>query len=138
MTKKLRPYQDQFITDIYASWNTGDKNVLAVLPTGAGKTVCFCKIAIVQASLGVPVAVMVHRKELVQQISLTLSSENITHNIISPRSVVKGIIAAQRRLYKKQFYDCNASITVISVDTLNSRIIKHERWAKNIKLWITD
>lgn len=85
-----------------------------------------------------PTAIQVHRKELVQQISLTLAEEEIPHNIIAPRSVILGIVAAQRRLLRRQFYDYNAQITVVSVDTLIARIHKHEKWAKSIRLWITD
>lgn len=138
----LRPYQEKAKKEIYDAWKAGHKNVLFVLPTGGGKTKTFCSMAIEMAleSGGpkMPTGIVVHRKELVQQISLTLAEEGIVHNIIAPRPVIKGIVAAQRQLLKKQYYDYSASITVISVDTLNARIIQHEKWAKSIKLWITD
>ncbi len=136
----LRPYQVQLKADIYEAWNAGHKNVLAVLPTGMGKTKKFCKLAM-EMALGqnqFPTAIMVHRKELVQQISLTLAEEEITHNIIAPREVILGIVGAHRRVLRRQFYDYNAPITVVSVDTLNARHLKHEKWAKGIRLWITD
>lgn len=138
---QLRPYQQKCKADIYKHWDSGVKNVLLVLPTGTGKTKTFCSIAIdkaIKAADKLPTAIMVHRKELVQQISLTLAEEGISHNIIAPRNVILGIVAAQRQVLKKQFYDYNANVTVISVDTLNARILKHEKWAKSIKLWITD
>lgn len=142
MAIKLRPYQNRLQSFIYDAWDEGHKNVLAVLPTGGGKTKVLCNIAIWQALEPTgprwPTAIMVHRKELVQQICLTLAEEEIKHNIIAPKPVILGIIAAQRQLLKKQFYDYNAPITVISVDTLNSRIMKHEKWAKSIRFWITD
>lgn len=137
----LRPYQIDLKQRIYDAWNAGHRNVLMILPTGMGKTRLFCSITIdlaVLASEKLPTAIMVHRKELVQQISLTLAEEGIIHNIIAPREVILGIVGAHRRVLKKQFYDYNSSITVVSVDTLNSRIEKHEKWAKNIRLWITD
>lgn len=81
---------------------------------------------------------MVHRKELVQQISLTLGKAGVIHNIIAPRKTILGIVAAQRRVLGKQYYDYMAPVSVISVDTLNSRIDKHMTWAKSVKLWITD
>lgn len=140
MRKVLRPYQVKLKEQIYEAWRSGHQNVLAVMDTGLGKTRTFCSIAMEQA-LGenkLPTAIAVHRKELVQQISLTLAEEEITHNIIAPRPVILGIIAAHRRVLKKQFYDYNAPITVVSVDTLNARILKHKRWAENIRLWITD
>lgn len=142
MGLKLRPYQEDMKREIYAAWAAGRRNVLLVMPTGLGKTKTFCSIAIdkavAPASGKLPTAIMVHRKELVQQISLTLAEEGIAHNIIAPRPVILGIVAAQRQLLKRQFYDYAAAVTVISVDTLVSRIAKHEKWARSVKLWITD
>lgn len=138
----LRPYQIDLKAAIYGAWNSGIKNVLAQKPTGMGKTKTFCSIAYDMAidpkGPRLPTAIMVHRKELVQQISLTLAEEGIKHNIIAPRNVIQGIVAAQRIEFKKQFYDYNAPVTVVSVDTLNARIDKHDRWVPTIKLWITD
>lgn len=139
----LRPYQEKIKADVYEAWNAGHKNVLLVLPTGMGKTKTFCSISIDKAIVAtvqpkLPTAIMVHRKELVQQICLTLAEEGIAHNIIAPRPVILGIVAAERQLLKKQFYDYNAPVTVISVDTLNARIVKHANWAKSIRMWITD
>lgn len=141
MALVLRPYQNNLKLSIYDAWTAGFKNVLAVMPTGGGKTKTFCSMTIDLALLAAdkyPTAIMVHRKELVQQISLTLAEEQIVHNIIAPRPVILGIIGAQRRVLQKQFYDYNSNITVVSVDTLNARIAKHEKWAKNIRFWITD
>jgi len=41
----LRPYQQQLVTDIRLQYQLGKRSVLAVLPTGGGKTVCFAYIA---------------------------------------------------------------------------------------------
>jgi len=141
MPLKLRPYQVDLKEDIYAAWNAGYRNVLARLPTGMGKTKTFCSITIDKAILSpekLPTAIMVHRKELVQQISLTLAEEEIIHNIIAPRQVITGIVASHRRVLNKQYYSYQAPVTVVSVDTLNARIMKHQAWAKSIRLWITD
>ena len=142
MAKTLRPYQDKIKADTYEAWNSGAINVLLVMPTGMGKTATFSNISIEQAVLMTgprfPTAILVHRKELVQQISLTLAEEGVRHNIIAPRNVIKGIVAAHRLEFRQQFYDYNAPITVVSVDTLNARIEKHRDWAKKIRFWITD
>ena len=127
--------------DYYGFTLDGDGRFLLGDFTVTHNTVTFCSIAIdmaVTATDKSPTAIMVHRKELVSQICLTLAEEGINHNIIAPRPVILGIVAAQRQLLKKQHYDYNAPVTVISVDTLNARILKHEKWAKGIKLWITD
>lgn len=83
-------------------------------------------------------AVMVHRKELVQQISLTLAEEGISHNIIASRKDIRGIISAQRRLFGKQLYNPNSLVTVISVDTLISRQDIYKHWFPSVQQWITD
>lgn len=139
----LRPYQEELKADIYEAWRSDPaiKNVLAVMPTGTGKTKTFVSIAMDFAVIPAnktPTAIMVHRKELVQQISLTLAEEGVVHNIIAPRPTILGIVGAHRRLLQKQYYDYSSPISVISVDTLNSRIDKHLKWAQSIKFWITD
>ncbi|MGL4556637.1 MAG: DEAD/DEAH box helicase, partial [Afipia sp.] len=135
---KLRDYQVNLKNDIYSKWAEGHQNVLAVMPTGMGKTVTFCSIALDALHAGTPTVIAVHRTELVEQISLTLAGVGITHNIIAPRPVIVGIVSNHRLVHKKQFYDYNSNVTVVSVDTLNARAERHEQWAKKIKLWIID
>lgn len=137
----LRPYQQELKQKVFNAWREGHRNVLLVTPTGMGKTKTFCSLTIdlaINAAEKLPTAICVHRKELVQQISLTLAEEGIVHNIIAPKSVILGIVGAHRRVLRRQFYDYNAPVTVVSVDTLQARITKHEKWAKGIRLWITD
>lgn len=140
MALKLRPYQEQVKSRIYSEWES-HPNVLCVMPTGAGKTKLFCSIIIdtaVTPHSKLNTAVLVHRKELVQQISLTLAEEQIVHNIIAPQATVMQIISAQRRVYNSQYYHHASPISVISVDTLNARAGRMEQWAQGIKQWIVD
>lgn len=132
----LRPYQSEPKSQIFQAWEYGYRNVLLVMPTGAGKTKTFCSLVI--DTLGTPTAIMVHRKELVQQISLTLAEEGIYHNLIASRKDIAGIIKAQRRMFGKQFYNSHANVTVISVDTLIARQDIYKNWVLNIRQWITD
>lgn len=137
----LRDYQNKDKQAIYDAWDAGHDNVLYRLPTGGGKTITFCSIAVEMAVTPknkTPTAITVHRKELLQQISCTLAEQKVMHNIIAPRPVILGIVASHRKLFGKQFYDYMAPISVVSVDTLNARIMKHEKWAKSIRLWIVD
>jgi len=46
MTINLRPYQSKMVSDVYQSWNDGDRNALAVLPTGGGKSIFVSQIAL--------------------------------------------------------------------------------------------
>lgn len=138
---KLRPYQEEIKQKVYSAWNANYNNVLLVMPTGMGKTKTFSSIVIDTAAIlrgGLPTAIMVHRKELVQQISLTLAEVGIHHNIIAARKDIKGIIAGQRRALGKQFYNANSIISVVSVDTLNARGDIYANWAKTIKQVIID
>lgn len=134
---KLRTYQEQGKVDIYSAWQAGYKNVLLKLPTGSGKTVLLTSI--VQDTLNSHInAILVHRKELVSQISLTLASFDIEHNIIASRKDIRGIIAAQRRKFGRQFYNPHANASVISVDTLNARADTYRNWAMSVTQVITD
>jgi len=132
---KLRPYQIDIKSQVYNSWNSGYKNVLLVLPTGAGKTKSFASLVI---ETNLTTAVIVHRKELVQQICLTFAEEGFQHNIIAARPDIRGIIAAERRMFNKSFYNPNSKITIISVDTLISRQDHYKSWAESIQQWVTD
>jgi superfamily II DNA or RNA helicase len=69
----LRPYQQQLITDIRLQYQLGHRKVLAVLPTGGGKTVCFSYIAEQAAKKGNRVLVLVHRQELLDQASRSMT-----------------------------------------------------------------
>ncbi|MEL4896694.1 DEAD/DEAH box helicase [Crocosphaera sp. Alani8] len=63
----LRDYQVQLIQEIYQHWKNGQTKVLAQLPTGAGKTICFAAIASEFACRGEKVIILAHREELVLQ-----------------------------------------------------------------------
>jgi len=132
----LRNYQAEPKQLIYQAWNSGYMNVLLVKPTGAGKTKTFCSI--VTDDLSISTDIMVHRKELVQQISLVLAEEGVPHNLVASRKDIAGIIKAQRRMYGKQFYNPNSIITVISVDTLISRQDLHRSRTSNVRRLIID
>ena len=78
----LRPYQQQLITDIRLQYQLGHKSVLAVLPTGGGKTVCFSYIAEQANRKGNRVCILVHRAELLEQASRSLKAMCIPHGLI--------------------------------------------------------
>lgn len=138
---KLRPYQNEMKAAVFSAWNANYRNVLLVLPTGMGKCKTFCSLVIDTLSSpsgALPTAIMVHRKELVQQISLTLAEVGVVHNLIAARKDIKGIIAAQRKVLGKQFYNASATVSVISVDTLIHREDIYKSWVKSIRQVIID
>lgn len=137
----LRPYQEQLENDIYASWNAGNRNVLAVLPTGGGKTIIFAHI--LKNHQGAA-CVIAHRQELVLQISQALACQNIKHRIIGPRPVVKIAVNNHMSGLGRSYYDPFASCAVAGVDTLTSIRRNHGRnrdlfpWSNSVTLWIQD
>lgn len=79
----LRDYQQQWITDIKQAMSR-HRRVLAVMPTGAGKTICFS--AITQGALAKDrrVLVLVHRALILDQISDALHKFDVPHGRIEP------------------------------------------------------
>jgi superfamily II DNA or RNA helicase len=99
------------ITAIRLQYQLGHRKVLAVLPTGAGKTVCFSHIAQAAAKKGNRICILVHRAELLDQASRSLSSMSVQH----------GLIQANRAM------DLSAAVQVASVQTLARRLHKLPR-----------
>jgi len=99
----LRPYQHQLITDIRLQYQLGRRAVLAVMPTGSGKTTCFNHIAHAAARKGNRVLILVHRAELLDQASRSLPLQH-------------GIIAAGRGM------DLSHAVQVASVQTVAKRL----------------
>lgn len=64
---ELRPYQSEAIAAIQEQWQSGKRRTLLVLPTGAGKTIVFCKLAEDLVRTGQRVLIMAHRSELLDQ-----------------------------------------------------------------------
>ncbi|AUB35572.1 Superfamily II DNA or RNA helicase [Nostoc flagelliforme CCNUN1] len=67
LTFELRNYQQKWIKSIWNSWGLGNRRVLAQLPTGAGKTVCFAHICHKFFQQQQQVLVIAHRIELISQ-----------------------------------------------------------------------
>lgn len=67
----LRPYQSEALAAIEASWSEGINRPAVVLPTGAGKTVCFSGLIASQIERlrkdGKRILVLAHREELLEQ-----------------------------------------------------------------------
>lgn len=134
---RLRYYQSQVKEGVYQHWNAGPCNVMAVMPTGAGKTVLFTDI--LSEHVGAAVAIA-HRQELVAQISLTLNTFGIRHRLICPPAVRKLIIARHLREHKVTFHDAGAMIGVGGVDTIVRMGDKPEldTWRRSVTLGVQD
>lgn len=82
----LRDYQIQLIEDTRHALRCCDR-VLAVAPTGAGKTQIFCTIAAHAQDKGKRVAILTHRRELNLQVLNRLAQMRIPRLTIDVRSV---------------------------------------------------
>lgn len=79
----LRPYQEQAIASVSTSFRAGHRGVMLVMPTGAGKTVVFSRIAKGIADAGGVTLILLPRIELVEQTSLKLAAFGVRHGIIA-------------------------------------------------------
>jgi len=132
---ELRPYQAQAAADIRAAWARGARNVAAVLPTGAGKTVLFAHILAEEQGATCAIA---HRQELVGQISVALAREGVHHRIIGPKNVIKAIVGQHVSEAGASYYSPDARHAVAGVDTLVRRGPQLETWARSVTLWVQD
>lgn len=81
MTPTLRPYQQELVHDVWASFQNLARRVLLVLPTAAGKTRTFTHM-LADEPPTTRAWVIAHRQELVFQSSDTLTEYGIRHGIV--------------------------------------------------------
>lgn len=133
----LRPYQHAVEQGVLNAWQSGKRRALAVMPTGAGKTVLFSKISHDYRGNVINIA---HRQELVSQISLALARNGVAHRIIAPDSVRRTIEQMHVGEFGRRYVDMNARAGVAGVDTL-IRVKPTDinaAWLKQVGLWVTD
>lgn len=78
----LRPYQSEGIKKIFNSWRLGNRSVLFQMPTGTGKTVLFNEIVKLGFEKKRKILIVVHRIELVDQITAKLKSKGVEVGLI--------------------------------------------------------
>lgn len=130
----LRDFQSELKRGVYQCWGSGDRNVLAVAPTGSGKTVVFSDILTEYNAASVAVA---HRQELVSQISLALARNSVRHGILAPKKVIRNIVAIHMDELGRSWYEPQARTRVAGVDTLNLHD-PTDVWLKQVGLWVMD
>jgi superfamily II DNA or RNA helicase len=103
----LRPYQRQTIDSVRAAWRKGDGDVLAMLATGAGKTIIFLALIdeILHEQPDARILVVAHRKELIEQ-----PAERIAQ-FWPGRAQLIGIVMADQN-------ECDRQIVIGTVQTL--------------------
>lgn len=128
-------YQQDLVDSINKEWSAGHQNVMAVAPTGSGKTVIMSHIV---TTKDVPTILIAHRQELVGQMSLTLAKYGIRHRIIGPTNLIRSINQLHVFVLGKSYYNPNSKIGVAGINTLVRRGEQLRRWLPTIKLWIID
>lgn len=91
----LRPYQSELLAGVAAQYRAGKRRVLACLPTGGGKTVCFAHVAEQERE---PVLVLAHRKELIRQAAAKIRGATIYPSPFFNRIAVGSVQTLARRL----------------------------------------
>ncbi len=100
----LRPYQDRLANDIRSAFASGARRPLAVSPTGSGKTVLFSYITSQVLKRGARVVIVAHRREILDQISGTLSKVSVPHGFIQagkPMSKQPAMVASIQTLGRR-------------------------------------
>ena len=107
----LRPYQQQFIIDVNAAFAAGQRRIIGVAPTGAGKTVILAAFVAVAVAEGWRVLILVHRRELIGQTIRKLAAAGLD----------AGVIAAG--------FDGDAErpVQVAMISTLHARAVRSRR-----------
>lgn len=129
-----RPYQAKLDADIATAWAGGARDVMAVLPTGGGKTVVFSNI--ISRERGASVAIA-HRQELVGQMSLALARNDVRHRVIGPRAVQAACVALHMGELGRHYVDPTARAAAAGVDTL-VRMDPKDPWLRQVALAVTD
>lgn len=111
---QLREYQLQAYRDTLRALQEHRADLL-VMPTGSGKTQVFVEVI---TNWQAPTILIAHRKELLQQASLTLASRGVQHRIVAPADVQRRIRGKHRERFGRSFYNSDARDAVASVDTM--------------------
>lgn len=103
---QLRPYQQAAIDKIKSAFVSGHTRILVCSPTGSGKGVMLSNIINSAAAKGSKVLFLVHRREILNQVSDYMDHYNIRHGIIMAGDV----------------YDPRHNVNLASVQTIVRRM----------------
>lgn len=134
----LRPDQADVKQSVYGHWNAGAQNVLAVMPTGAGKSIVTTDILLDGHNLNMKEVVMAHRNELVGQMAMHTARRGIKHRIIGSKKTVSAIIQEQRAELGRSYVNPDANCAVGSVQTITARKDELKQWAAQIDRFTGD
>ena len=130
----LYPHQDQHKQDLRTALRTC-KRVVGVMPTGGGKSHIIASIIADAATRERRVYLLAHRKKLIKQLSGTLTSFGISHDLILPGS------PAPAELFAVGSIDTVARRTnvllqpdIIIIDE-GHHLVKGNKWGRVVEAW---
>ena len=134
----LRPDQVQFCRSIELALRQSPQTVLAVAPTGSGKTVCVSALtqAWTTTSLSHRVMLVVHRRELLEQVSRCLTAWGVEHGLIAPdcpNHKDRRVQVASLQTLVRRLADYAPPDTLV-IDEAHHAIPKSS-WGKLFKVW---
>lgn len=142
----LRPHQLKAAEEIEAAWAQGDiilpdgrtakRNVIDVLPTGAGKTILKAEMARREILKGGMAVIFAHRDVLLEQISKALCMMHLPHSLMVSGPTKRNIGDMQTVEFGKCYVNDTARIIVASVDKFYRSDLTH--LAPLITLWMLD
>lgn len=132
---RQRGYQRELQGKVYEQWQQGRRKVGMQLSTGGGKTVI---IGDTIRNFDAPTLSSAHRTELVSQISRTLAQEEIRHDIIAPKHVIRACVDLHMDEMGQSFYNPRSDHKVASVDTIIRRAADNDPWFKRVGLVVPD
>ena len=112
--RTLRPYQLKAKEDVLRAWN-GSRHVMLQMPTGTGKTRLFVSLIadIRRHNPDAKVLIVTHRKELVEQISRSLSEHyHLPHGILNgsgSRNVQADILVGSIQTLARRTGNCKSA-----------------------------
>jgi DNA repair protein RadD len=107
MSAELRPYQVDTIEKCRHQVSEGNRRIIAVAPTGAGKTIIGTRIIQGAVAKGKRALVLAHTREIIAQTSDKLAAEGVDHGIV-----------------QAGFQTRDASVQVATVQTLWARAMR--------------
>jgi DNA repair protein RadD len=124
---ELRDYQKSLISRVMES---SSRRILAVLPTGAGKTVCMASVV---AMRNEPSCCVAHRQELVSQISTGLARSGVRHRVIAQSPIIKDIVKRHIDATGRNHISHDSSVAVVGIDTLIRNYCKLDAWRCQVR-----
>lgn len=141
MAVTLRPHQVVACADVDQLYSKGNKNVLCVLATGAGKTLIKAEYARRDHEQGKVTLIFAHRDVLLQQISDACCMMGVAHSFICSDKTVGMITNANLAEYGYTFHNEYSNTVVVSVDTFLARLKAGkipEQFLNSVNRWMID